>query len=275
MRRWTIVLIAPQESGNVGAAARVLKNFGAAGLRIVAPRCEILCDASRAFASGASEILRRAEVFETLPEALADRELSIGLTGVGGRHHRMDCVGLIPEKLISGRDGNRRCALVFGREERGMEAEDMEACDFLWSLPAQPDFPSLNLAQAIAVSLAGLAEAERIRGLAALDTGVMPSEKSLNPLAGAAGKDDVPATNEETRILLDRYRELMLRVGWMEGRRVADSLATVRNVLSRAGATRREVNLFHGIARQAMLAINQPELFPSEGEQSDEAPSEK
>lgn len=270
MRRWLIILIEPRESGNIGAAARVLKNFGAGGLRVVAPRCEVLCGKSRAWASGAAEVLRSAEVFPTLGEALADRELSIGLTGVGGKHHRMDCIGLHPDKLIEGKNHYERCALVFGREERGMESHEMEACDFLWSLPTHPKFPSLNLAQAVAVSLAGLAEAERQLGLGELGLGAMPSRRSLNVLAGSPAPGDCPATNDDLERLARHAERLMQRTGWEEGRRTQDCLSMLRNLLVRGGVTRKEVNLLHGICRQAILAADLPELFekyrqPEEG----------
>lgn len=262
MRRWTVVLISPQESGNVGAAARVLKNFGAGALRLVAPRCEVVCADSRRFASGATEVLRRACIYETLNEALADQQLTIGLTGVGGRHHRMDCVGLVPTALLDAKNHLERCALVFGREELGMTSEDLEACDFLWSLPTNPAFPSLNLAQSIAVALAGVGEAERHHGLAELGIGIMPTARSLNPLTGVV-RDPVeqPATHEDMQLLGRHLSELMHRIGWREQRRAAESLNTLRNLFARGGVTRREVALLHGLCKQTGLALDRPELF--------------
>ncbi|MCC5875993.1 MAG: hypothetical protein JJU11_07215 [Candidatus Sumerlaeia bacterium] len=251
MRRWIIVLISPQESGNVGSAARVLKNFGAGGLRVVAPRCEVASHDARRFSSGAAEVLRRAKVFETLPEALADRELSIGLTGVGGRHHRMDCVGLLPTDLLRDRNEVRSGALVFGPEDTGMMGHHMECMDFLWSLPTNPDFPSLNLAQAIAVSLAAVAESERLLGLTDLGRGIAPSTKTLNPLAGSPDPGDRLANNKEVHELMGRFEALLRVTGWEEGRRLTGSMGKIRNIFARAAMTQREASLFHGIARNA------------------------
>lgn len=251
MRRWIIVLVSPQESGNVGSAARVLKNFGAGGLRVVAPRCEVASHDARRFSSGAAEVLRRAQVYETLPEALADRELSIGLTGVGGRHHRMDCVGLLPTDLLRGREEVRAGALVFGPEDTGMMGHHMECMDFLWSLPTNADFPSLNLAQAIAVTLAAVAETERQLGMTELGRGIAPSAKTLNPLAGSPDPGDRPASNEEIHHLMGRFEALLLETGWGEGRRLTGSMGKIRNVFARAALTQREASLFHGIARNA------------------------
>ncbi|HMZ52454.1 MAG TPA: TrmH family RNA methyltransferase [Candidatus Sumerlaeota bacterium] len=261
MRRWTVILISPKESGNVGAAARVLKNFGAGGLRVVAPRCEINNADSRRFSSGAAEILRGAQIFDTLDAALADRELVIGLTGVGGKYHKVDCVGLLPEKLLEGKDHLTKCALLFGREENGMVAEELERCDFRWSLPSDPDFPSLNLAQAIGVALCAVAEEERRRGLSQLGRGIAISSATLSPVAGSSDPGDRPATADELQHLAKHCEKLMTRIGWNKGRRMKGSLQKIRNVLARASATEREVNLLHGLCKQALIGINNPEHF--------------
>lgn len=254
MRRWQVILISPQESGNIGAAARVVKNFGAAGLRIVAPRCEVNCPESRRFSAGAAELLREARLYETLTEALADRELTIGLTGLGGKHHRLDCTGLLPAALLAGKDHLTRCALVFGREESGMTGGELEQCDFLWTLPTSAQFSSLNLAQAIGITLAAVSEVERQFGGGG--AGKSPARRSLNPLAAG---DEHPATHEQMGLLLDHFEKLMTRVGWSGGKRMRGSLATLRNLLARASATQREVNLLHGLCNQSLRAIEHPE----------------
>jgi tRNA/rRNA methyltransferase len=266
MKRWTIILVSPKEPGNVGGAARVLRNFGGGGLRVVDPRCEVNGPDARRFSSGAADLLRSAPQFPTLREAVADFELAIGLTGVSGRHHRLDCVGLLPSAILAGKDHLARCALVFGREERGMETEEMEACTHLWSLPTNPDFPSLNLAQAIGVTLSAVAEVERQLGLTDLGRGVAPSSRSVGPLAGGHEPGDQPATVHELDLLAENFRSLMQRTGWDEGRRLLSSLGKLRHVLARASATQREVNLFHGICRQALNALDHPDRFPSHGE---------
>ncbi len=278
MRRWQIILISPKESGNVGAAARALKNFGVGGLRIVAPRCEINVPEARRFSAGAAEILRGATIYETLADALADRELVIGLTGIGGKYHKVDCVGLLPNQLLEGKDHLTRCALVFGREENGMVAEELERCDYRWSLPTDPDFPSLNLAQAIGITLAAVAEVERQRGLSQLGRGIAVSMATLNPLAGGHDPGDRPATADEIQHLTAHYEKLMTRIGWKVGRRMKGSIQKIRNVLARASATQREVNLMHGLCKQSLIAIDHPEHFAAFKDlvpgEDDEAPEE-
>lgn len=259
MRRWVIVLIAPKEPGNIGAAARVLKNFGAGGLRVVAPRCEVNGEDARRFSSGAAEILRSAPVFPTLAEAIADRELTIGLSGVCGKHHRVDCTGLVPQAVVERYPLTAKGALIFGREDAGMEGEEMDLCHFLWSLPTNPAFPSLNLAQAIGITLAGVAEAERILAGREYGQGIAPSPRALNPLAGRADEQDDLATSEQLHALLDHFRRLMARTGWVEEARVTLSLGRLRNLFARAGMTLRDANLLHGVCHQALVHLNRQE----------------
>lgn len=261
MKRWTVILISPQEGGNIGAAARAIRNFGAGGLRIVAPRCEVHGGDARKFASGAADLVRAAPVFDTLEEALADQQLSIGLTGVSGRHHRLDCVELIPEQMLRGQESRERCALVFGREDRGMLGEEMELCDFLWSLPTNPEFSSLNLSQAVLLALSSVAEAERQLGMTELGRGLAPSSRTINPLAGSDDPMDQPAEQHEMAILIERLETLMVRTGWKGDRRVRNSIGRFRNLLTRGNATRRDVRMLLGVFRQALLAIEKPELF--------------
>lgn len=135
-----------------------------------------------------------------------------------------------------------------------MVSEELETCDFLWSLPTQRAFPSLNLAQSIGIALAALAEVERERGLADLGTGVMPSKRALMPLAGSPAKEDGPATHEELSLVMKRLETLMLRTGWTDDRRLADSVRVLRNLFVRGNITKKEVALLHGLARQSLRA---------------------
>ncbi len=255
MKRWCLVLVEPKEPGNVGGVARAAKNFGVREVRAVAPRCEINGTHARRYSSGAAEILRAAGVYTTLREALADCEIAVALTGLGGKHHRLDCTGLVPEEIAGRCTAVRKGALVFGREERGLVGEELEQCDFLWNLPTDPAFPSLNLAQAAAVALAGMAEAERRTGPGEAGIGNAPSIRALNPLAGSPDPGDRPATNEERALLLEHAHELLRRTGWSEDRRLRNTLGKLRNLLVRAPATQREVNLLHGLCRQTLLSL--------------------
>jgi tRNA (cytidine32/uridine32-2'-O)-methyltransferase len=160
-----IVLVNTTHPGNIGAAARAMKNMGVSQLVLVDPIAEIDGDAI-VRASGASEILDNCTVVATLDEAVADCGLVIG-TSARGRH--------IPWPLCSPREcavkakqatqNENSVALVFGRESRGLTNEELHRCNAHVHIPTNPDFSSLNIAAAVQVlcyemRLAALAETE-------------------------------------------------------------------------------------------------------------------
>jgi tRNA C32,U32 (ribose-2'-O)-methylase TrmJ len=128
----------------------------------------------------------------------------------------------------------------------------MQQLGFLWSLPTSRGFPSLNLAQAVAISLSAVAEVERRRGLSDLGRGLMLSDEGLNPLSGSPLAVDEPATAGELALLMERARNYLKMIQWDSGTRMASTLSRIQNLLVRAAVTRREINMLHGMARNAM-----------------------
>lgn len=242
----------------MGAAARVMMNHGVRDLVLVAPRCEPLDGKARAMAAGAAEILRRARVVPDLPAALALAETSVALTGKGGRLAAFDCVGALPTELLRAQAPPRRVALVFGREDQGLTNEELLLCPHRWRLPTDIEFPSLNLAQAIAIALAAVAEAERSLGRPAPDPEAGFTEQSLL-LAASPTAADRPATWDEQDRIVAAFREAMHGTGYEPGARTERSLSLVRNVLSRVALTHREAQLLRGIMRHALWRIHRNE----------------
>jgi tRNA (cytidine32/uridine32-2'-O)-methyltransferase len=146
-----IVLVNTTNSGNIGAAARAMKNMGITQLVLVDPIAVIDGDAI-VRASGASEILDSCVIVSSLEEAVAGCGLVIG-TSARGRH--------IPWPLCSPREcatkakqavlNNNSVALVFGRESRGLTNEELHKCNAHVHIPTNPDFSSLNIAAAVQV----------------------------------------------------------------------------------------------------------------------------
>src|SRR5438093_4090942 len=115
--RVRVILVEPHEAGNVGAAARAMKNFGFSELAIVGSRPQVTRDAAEWWAKGGAEIVQSARHFQTLQEALADAHLSVATTAVRGRHvyeqlTPFDVARLAEETL----GAENILALVFGRE---------------------------------------------------------------------------------------------------------------------------------------------------------------
>jgi TrmH family RNA methyltransferase len=155
-----VVLVAARNSLNSGAAARAMSNFGFFRLRVV-NRYDVAFREARS-AVGAPELLKNAEEFSTVAEAVADCGLVVGTTAVGARHlehslHRLEAGG----ELVRSRLSAERVALLFGSEKRGLSNEDMSYCHWLMRIPTREAHHSMNLGQAVAVCLYELVRSDR------------------------------------------------------------------------------------------------------------------
>ena len=142
-----IVLVRPQLGQNIGKAARAMLNFGLTEMRLVSPRDGWPNPDAGPAASGADAVLEKAQVFATVAEAVADCGLVYAST-VRRRDLVMPVVG--PEEMATEiRSTAGRSAILFGPERSGLETEDVALATKIVTVPINPDFGSLNLAQAV------------------------------------------------------------------------------------------------------------------------------
>ncbi|HEY2829182.1 MAG TPA: RNA methyltransferase [Thermoanaerobaculia bacterium] len=184
-----IILVEPHEAGNVGAAARAMKNFGFRDLWIAGTRPQRLDDISEWWAKGAVDVLQSVRRVDTLAEALADVHLSVATTAVRGRHvfERLTPVELA--RLAAEALGEQHTlGIVFGREESGLSGAEIAMCQRTASIPTAPDYETMNLAQSVAVFCYELGK------------GLPPATKESDPAAGHL----VDALNTRARALLER-----------------------------------------------------------------------
>lgn len=148
-----VVLVRPRNPLNIGAAARAMSNFGARHLRLVNPYALAFRDARSAV--GAAALLKKAEEFETLDDAVADCSLVIGTTAVGKRSLPHPPRSLDEEvgKSVRSALRNSRVAVLFGSEKTGLSNQDFSRCHWLCRIPTQEANISMNLGQAVAVCL--------------------------------------------------------------------------------------------------------------------------
>mgnify|MGYP001548377691 CR=1 FL=1 len=142
-----IVLVRPQLGENIGKAARAMLNFGLTELRVVAPRDGWPNPSAGPAASGADDVLARARVFNTTAQAVADCAHVYATTV---RKREVTLPVLTPEaaaREIAGQRG--RCAILFGPERSGLETADVALARAIVTVPINPVFGSLNLAQAV------------------------------------------------------------------------------------------------------------------------------
>lgn len=148
-----MILTAPQLAENIGAAARVMANFGLDGLRIVNPRDGWPQERAWASASGADWPLNAARVFDTVAEAVADLQLVFATTA---RPRELQLPILTPRQaaaeLAKATGEGLRTGLLFGGERAGLETADIALCAGVVTIPIDPRFRSLNLAQAVAIN---------------------------------------------------------------------------------------------------------------------------
>jgi len=150
--RLRVILAAPRNPLNIGAAARAMSNFGFFHLRVVNPY-ELAFREARS-AVGAAPLLAQAEEFKTVAEAVEDCTLVVGTTAVGQRQlqhpvRRLDQATRFLRKSLT----RSRVALLFGSEKRGLSNEDLSYCHWLLRIPTREEHRSMNLGQAVAISL--------------------------------------------------------------------------------------------------------------------------
>ena len=184
-----IILVEPHEAGNVGAAARAMKNFGFRDLWIAGTRPQRLDDISEWWAKGAVDVVQSIRRVDTLAEALADVHLSVATTAVRGRHvfERLTPVELarLAEETLG---EEHTLGIVFGREESGLSGAEVAMCQRTASIPTAPGYETMNLAQSVAVFCYELGK------------GLASRAKEPDPAAGEL----VHALNTRARALLER-----------------------------------------------------------------------
>ena len=229
------VLVRPQMGENIGAAARAMLNFGLERLRIVEPRDGWPNPKAVAMASGAGRVLDFAGIFGSVQAALADCDYVFATTARG---RELTKPIFTPERaMMMARElgaAGKRVGVLFGPERAGLENEDVAQAQGIVTVPVNPEFFSLNLAQC--VLLIGY-EWGRLGSV------VPPEVMELGRTAFASG--------EEVARLGDHFEERLATAGFFYPEaKAAGMKLSLRNMWARLGLTRAEVQTFHGMLRQ-------------------------
>ncbi len=227
------VLVRPQMGENIGAAARAMANFGLGRMRIVDPRDGWPNPKAGAMAAGAGRVLDAAQIHDGTASAIADCTRVYATTA---RERGLTKTVLSPEAAMAEAAAavaaGERVAVLFGPERAGLENEDIARAGAIISVPVDPDFPSLNLAQC--ALLVGY-EWRRQAGVASI--------RDPQPSDSAAAL--------EIEKLGDHYEEVLDRAGFFFPELKAASMKlALRNMWSRLALTQAEVRILHGILRQ-------------------------
>ena len=230
-----IVLVRPQMGENIGAAARAMWNFGLDRMRIVAPRDGWPNPSANAMASGAGRLLDEAQLHGTLAEAVGDCTYVLATTA---RPRELTKPVLSPERAMAEAvariDAGERVGLVFGPERAGLENAEVARADAIVSVPVNPVFASLNLAQCVLL---------------------MGYEWRRQAQAVTHETNDLHRTDWATALdvekLGDHYERQLQEAGFFFPDHKADGMkVNLRNLWARMRLTRADVRMLHGVLRQ-------------------------
>ncbi len=229
-----VVLVNTSHPGNIGAAARALKNMGLSRLYLVAPK-DFPADRAVWRAASAVDVLDQAVVVETLDEALSGCGLVVGTSARDRR---------IPWPLLNPRECGEKLwhetqvhdvAIVFGREDRGLKNEELHKCTYHVHIPANPDYSSLNLAAAVQV----LTYEVRMAALA-------DSEKPRDQLLG--GDWDVPpARVEELELYYAHLEQTLVDLGFHDRDNPRQTMQRLRRLFGRIRLDAMELSIMRGV----------------------------
>ncbi len=225
-----VVLVEPEYEINIGYVARLMKNFGFNDLYLVNPKVKI-GPAARMFAKHGEDILDSATIVKTLDEAIEDVDIAVGTTGVAGHDYLVHRICIPPWELKYALKRKGTIAIVFGRESIGLLNEEIEKMDVLVTIPANPEYPILNLSHAVAIILYEIYK------------WIYKLERKT--------KEYKLATRREREILVKYVIELMKEVGIQEYRHKTAEII-FRRALGRAYITKREYFTLIGVFRKAV-----------------------
>lgn len=224
-----VVLVRTQNPGNLGSTARVMRNFGLRELVLVAPEANRDDREARKLSTHGEAILTQARIVGELGEAVADCVLVAATSARTGR-------------LIRGQYGTPDAilghlvraagpvAIVFGPEKNGLTDDEITRCHHLIHIPADQEYPALNLSQAVTICLYELRRA----GL------THPDRASIQP----------PASFAELEQMFTHLRTALEQIHFLYGPKADSLMHAIRHLVAKAEPSSMEVGILHGLARQ-------------------------
>jgi TrmH family RNA methyltransferase len=234
-----VVLVRSKFAGNIGATARVMRNLGLSQLVLVAPEANRDDRQARQMSTHGESILDAARIVSSLDEAVADCGLVVSTSArYGGlvRKHPVLPEEIMPEVVTVMETSPT--ALVFGPESSGLSDAEITRCHALLHIPADPTYPALNLAQAVAICLYELRRAWLRR---------IPAEKV----------PELPAPFAMQDRMFTRLRSALEAIHFLYGPHADSLMHALRHLLGRARPTQTEVDILFGLARQIQWYVEQ------------------
>ena len=230
-----IILVEPQLGENIGTAARAMANFGLADLRLVTPRDGWPSERARAAASGADHVIDSVTVFDDLAAAIGDLSF-VYATSARSRDMPKDVVGprAAAARLRQRHKSGEATGILFGRERWGLTNEEIALADEIVTFPVNPDFASLNIAQAVL-----------LMSYEWLSSGL---DGDLPTRFGFRERDDPPASKADLLGLMEHLEGALDEAGYFSPEHKRTALThNLRAMLQRAGFSEPEVKVLRGV----------------------------
>jgi tRNA (cytidine32/uridine32-2'-O)-methyltransferase len=225
-----IVMVGTTHPGNIGAAARAMSNMCFTQLTLVDPQCPV-GEIAYARASGANAILDNRETCKDLGQAIADCGCVVAASA---RRRSLAWPELSPsdlaDKLVD-MDDTTRTALVFGREHSGLSNEEMQLCNYMVCIPANPDFSSLNVASAIQV----------------LCYEIFQRQATAPATVKSPEAHDLPVSHAELEGYFEHLQNVLQMTGYLDPQRPGMIMQRLRRLYLRSEVTRNEINILRGM----------------------------
>ena len=224
-----VVLSHTQHPGNIGACARAMKTMGLADLRLVKPR-DYPSEEANMRARGGLDVLRAATVHSNLGDAIADCELVIGTSA---RERSLDFELLNPREMaerIAREAPGRPVALLFGRENNGLDNDELSRCHFHVMVPANPQYSSLNIGSAVQI----MAYELRMRSLQTTATDPVLTER---------------ASAEQLDQFFVHLEDVLKQIDFLKPTASTQLMPKFRRLYMRANLTTEDINILRGVLR--------------------------
>lgn len=241
-----LVLVAVQETVNLASCIRVAKNFGIEEIRLVQPECSIDPYRLEGVAHNSMDVIERMTVHDTLDDAFADLHWVVGLTG---RERSAKRTTLRPRAAaldLVARAGDGRVGVMAGREDHGLQNEELDRCHALVTISGNPGYSSLNLAQAV--------------GIFAYESWIARGgdEIPLKPPRHAAP----PADHATLEALFGDWQQAMTQIEFFKKREPELVMRGFREVIFRAELDAREAGLFRAIGLEVGHFLRRKGVLP-------------
>jgi TrmH family RNA methyltransferase len=225
-----IILVEPKTEGNIGAVARIMKNFGFTQMGLVKP-CEI-GDVAFKRAMHAGDVLETRKEFDTLESCLKNVDYIVGTSGIESVSDRKYLrKNITPKEFVAlNNDINGKVGILFGREDFGLYNSELERCDTVITIPSHPEYPILNLSHSVGIVLYELFQSKSAR---------VETKK---------------ATGFERDKLIEQFEMFLDSIDYPEHKR-KNTTVMLQRILGRAAISKWEFHCFMGVFSRAMNSL--------------------